>query len=713
MKASLRGHGVRSGTPPSAPGRERPGTRTAALSGRRGGAWTPGLMFLIVATVWQHASALRLSFFADDYLFLDQVRGRSFLEALTSPDPLRNFWRPLGRQAYFWLVGVFAESPVLAHALNLALFTTIVVLLFLLTRRHVNDRAAVFASGFLALHYAADVPVRWASGSQDLLAVAGSLGALYLLGRGGRLVSAACFVLALLAKETVLVTPLVAVALLRQPGEPWHRSFRRAWPLGAALGGWAIAWSIAMNGHHSGTIRFTPGAVPAAPLHLLQVVFGAEWGPAFAARAAGSLAMLPPVLLVGVAIWWIWRGEEPSPARTGSSGHHEITWPAGAAWALLGTIPVMAVAHIWSAYYYLFALCGIALLLGASLARRRVGIALAVFLGLAAGSQLARTGESFATADGNWNTESHLNRFYFDRSMWWVNRYLEDLRRQRPTLAEHTTLFFSGTRAMASWQAADGPLVRWAYRDPTLHSYYPNEFSLAKVERGPLLVFTARNDSLLEVTGETPAFLALASGLFLSEHFALASDAVALGIRRQPDAVALHYWRAWLQLAVGDSAGMTREFTNMGFAPRPGPSPQQRTAEIALAAGDTAAAVQALSLGIQQHALDPALHARLSEIELARVPGSSGGAMEALAARLLQPADPVAWRRWAQAQYQGNHLQEAYTSLRRSRSLAGPGQPGDRDDARLLELLRSGLPGGELARQWLRERPTERSRPPR
>ena len=35
-----------------------------------------------------HAYSLRAPFFADDYLFLDQVRDRSLPAALTSPDPI-------------------------------------------------------------------------------------------------------------------------------------------------------------------------------------------------------------------------------------------------------------------------------------------------------------------------------------------------------------------------------------------------------------------------------------------------------------------------------------------------------------------------------------------------------------------------------------------------------------------------------------------------
>src|SRR5687767_8263256 len=66
----------------------------------------------LVLIVLLHGSTVRAPLFADDYLFLDQVRHLSLSEALARPDPLGNFYRPLSRQVYFWFMGnVFGESP--------------------------------------------------------------------------------------------------------------------------------------------------------------------------------------------------------------------------------------------------------------------------------------------------------------------------------------------------------------------------------------------------------------------------------------------------------------------------------------------------------------------------------------------------------------------------------------------------------------------------
>jgi len=184
---------------------------------------------ILTAAIVIHAESLTAPFFSDDYLFLDQVRDRSLPETLTSPDPLGNFFRPVGRQLYFWsLANLGGESPLVFHMANLALYLLVLALLYLLTRRLAGNLAGIAAAAMLALHYAADIPIRWSSGSQDLVAVAGALGALllYLYGRG--MLASVVLLLGLLSKETVVFTPLIAVLLGRGQGATWFNSFKRA-----------------------------------------------------------------------------------------------------------------------------------------------------------------------------------------------------------------------------------------------------------------------------------------------------------------------------------------------------------------------------------------------------------------------------------------------------------------------------------------------------
>jgi hypothetical protein len=78
---------------------------------------------ILFAVVALHVVSLTKPFFADDYFFLEQVRGKSLHSALVSPDPLGNFFRPVSRQLYFWTLGNLGnESPVPFHAANLFLF---------------------------------------------------------------------------------------------------------------------------------------------------------------------------------------------------------------------------------------------------------------------------------------------------------------------------------------------------------------------------------------------------------------------------------------------------------------------------------------------------------------------------------------------------------------------------------------------------------------
>ena len=55
------------------------------------------------------------------------------------------------------------------------LWFAVLALLFVLVRRLAGVRAAAIGVAFLALHYAADVPLLWVSDTQDLLATAGAL----------------------------------------------------------------------------------------------------------------------------------------------------------------------------------------------------------------------------------------------------------------------------------------------------------------------------------------------------------------------------------------------------------------------------------------------------------------------------------------------------------------------------------------------------------
>ena len=655
------------------------------------------LPLILIGVVLVHRDALRLPFFADDYLFLEQVRTRSLVAALVSPDGLGNYFRPVGRQLYFWLLGrLSGESAYVFHIANLVLFLGIVTLLFVIVRRLAGPMAAAVAAGFLALHYAADVPIRWVAGSQDLLAVLGALGALALYLANARMWAAVPLLLGLLSKETVVLTPLVAVLAGRRVGEPWRASLMRAWPLGLAVAVWAALW-LATAPQRRGleaALGLEPLGAVAVVAHLLHVSLGLEWRGMLESLDRVALPWLPllPVVLAVLGT----RALRPA-GQDALSGF--IT---GGIWALAATAPLVAVASSWSAYYYLFALCGVALALGTLIAQGPRWVAIAIVVALACGSQAGRDNPEFASGRGAWNWQSHMNRRYIDRATDRVQRYLADMKRQRPTVPPRSTFFFAGVPAFLAWQTADGPLVRWAYRDTSLRSYYQSNFTLERARRGPAYFFTVSGDSLHEEARKVGELRGIALRTMLSEKIDTSRDLLVWLTEREPPAPDVLYFLAWLEWARGDTVTAHHALRAAGVAPERGPSPQVERAQGLLAAGDTAAAIQVLLDAIVRYGLDSRVHGLCSDLMVRLNPSDAQARIEALAARVLAPDDPKTWLRWGFLQARDARHAQAIRSLEQALALGVP-DPGTHNQVQaVLSELRRMVPGGELAQANLR-----------
>src|SRR5262249_9190441 len=158
-------------------------------------------------------------------------------------------------------------------------------------------------------------------------------------------------------------------------------------------------------------------------------------------------------------------------------------------WVLVAIAPVVTVALLWSAYYYLFAMCGVALALGVMLARAPAVAAAAVIAFVAWGSAHARGLPEFGMGRDPWTPVSHINASYIERSNRITATYLGSLRRAYPKLPTGSTLYFGGIESNVAFQRGDGPLLRWAYRDASLRSYYFAEFSRQTARPGPLMFF--------------------------------------------------------------------------------------------------------------------------------------------------------------------------------------------------------------------------------
>ena len=116
---------------------------------------------------------------------------------------------------------------------------------------------------------------------------------------------------------------------------------------------------------------------------------------------------------------------------------------------------------------------------------------------------------------------------------------------------------------------------------------------------------------------------------------------------------------------------------------------------------DTVVAFQALIRGTTLHGLDPESHALLADLAFGRPETSTMGAIEALAARVLEPDDAMAWRRWARVQLAGGRYDQAEKSLERYLALGGTAAQADSDVARMMRSLKRVLPGGDVARRQL------------
>lgn len=677
----------------------------------------------LLAALLLGAPALRAPFFADDWLFLDQARGRGLLEALRAPDPIGNFFRPLGRVLWFWTLGrASGESAAVFHAANLLLWLAAVALLWALARRLAGPRAAAVAAGVFAVTYAADVPVLWASGAQDLLALALALGALLAVAHRRVALGAVLLFAAPLAKETIAVAALPALLLVRAPGDRPGAWAKRAWPLAAAVAAWALlaALVLARRPAPESALALSGWGPLAALAGVARVALGMEWraggapwapfaipgGRALLALACAGFA----VVLAGLGT----RAAAPRPAAAaGKRGARKPAaeaaapapaaeplapgaWLVAIAWTLAGAAPVALVAPLWSAYYFLFAMAGVALLVAFATRRANGAVAAGVVLAAGLAAHQARALDEFATAPSPWSGQSHVSAFYLQRGMSVAGQCVADLRAQRPSVPRGTTFFFSGVPAFAAVQVADGPLVRGIYRDPTLRSHYASKFRRSLLGQGPVVMLFWDNDArrLVDRTEEQDLWFSLGIGYLLNDSPEVAIEAFEQELTRAPKDPLTRYALAVALTAAGDSVRARPVFESFGMRMQRDAGAAAAEGIRALAAGDTVAARQAAETGRALAPYDPRPHLVLSRIHAAGMARSPVAILEAAAAVAVAPGWAPAWRNWAEVQKKLAHYPEALSSLDRYFALDPAAERDDPDALAWREQLRAVMPGG-------------------
>ncbi|MFH0777469.1 MAG: hypothetical protein V2A71_02445 [Candidatus Eisenbacteria bacterium] len=662
------------------------------------------LAFILGGGFLLHAPALKAPFFADDYVFLDHVRFKPLIETFFSTDPLGNFFRPLGRQFYFWLIAhIGHESPVVFHACGLCLFLACLALLFLIVNRLAGQVAGAFAAGFLALHYSADLPLLWTSGSQDLLSLTGGLAAILLFLKRRPWWAAVSLFLALLCKETVVLTPFVAVLLAHWETRSWKKAFHRAATLLGVLVPWGILWMTFGSRVVAPGVQLELGAggFLAALVQLGRVTLGLEWR---TGEFGSQFAVFPPVLaLLPIVIAILLCRSSRTASESGGSnqtrGSTDFPPMLGLAWALLGALPVALVAGIWSAYYYLFAIAGVALALGSWAARFPRWVALVLMVSLAWTSHGARRVDEFAGSPGAWSAQSHMNGWWFSRGSRIVESYVRNLKETRPTVPEGSTFFFFDIAGYTIWHS--GPIVRWAYQDSSLHGHYLREFSLDKARGGPLFYFKGQGERLVEATGDY-AVAGLANGAILSENLGLARDALVFSLESNPDNKSSAYCLAFVEWAREDTVSAVRLLREAGIVPDRGPTRELAAVRALAGSGDREQASGLMQEVLSRHGLDPEAHALLADILLAGGQFPPAAIVSAFAARVLAPEDPSTWRRWGLVQYSQRLYSQASVSLERYFAIGGQSARGDTQIREILNRARRLEQGGEEVQAGIR-----------
>lgn len=339
-----------------------------------------------------HGPALLWPFVSDDFVFLDA--SRDVRQLFSSFDVYSNYFRPIGRELYFFAGHLLARNdPFPYHVFNFLVLLAIVVLVVALGRRLGGVRLGLLAGLGYALLYSHHLALAWISCSQDLLAALLGLCAMHALLSKQRWRAGLWHLAAMLAKESVAAFPIVYAiwrALEPAAGKSWRQRMAtglgESAPLWAATAAWGVLVMTARIVRHAwakgqGTaladVTLSIGGLWEGLRSALLSYFALEqpWDAIVRAFSEPGLPwlVLGAALLVVGAIAWRSRGAEAPGGRAASA------FRLGLAWAVVGAFPIALAGHHYSAYYITFSGIGFALCVGALLARAPLGVALVVF----------------------------------------------------------------------------------------------------------------------------------------------------------------------------------------------------------------------------------------------------------------------------------------------------------------------------------------------
>ncbi len=191
----------------------------------------------VVLTAWRIRGAALCEPVLDDLLYIRHQLVLGHLNLLDG-DGLPFYWRPIGRQAYFGLLGPFLTTqPRVVAAIHTVMVGAMVVLIYRALRPSWPGAWAAAAASFPVLHESAGMLIAWASNFQDLGAMLFGALAVHEASRRRLGTALAGLALSLMCKEVGVMT---AFLLPFVPGVAVTRHERIRWGIGAGVV--VLAW---------------------------------------------------------------------------------------------------------------------------------------------------------------------------------------------------------------------------------------------------------------------------------------------------------------------------------------------------------------------------------------------------------------------------------------------------------------------------------------
>jgi len=177
------------------------------------------LIALAILLAYLPAVLAGYGFVSDDFMILQRLRAADGLRGAATffGQSYYDYYRPVGFVSFAADWTLWRTWPAGYHATSILLHLLNTFLVFLLARRLLAVEASAVAAALFGLHVVNQEAVFWASARFDLLATAGALGALLLLGSRvpwRRPAAGLVFLAALLSKESVVALPVAAGAYL-------------------------------------------------------------------------------------------------------------------------------------------------------------------------------------------------------------------------------------------------------------------------------------------------------------------------------------------------------------------------------------------------------------------------------------------------------------------------------------------------------------------